>query len=149
DPALPENFVIKLIRLLPYVHKISGNLELTALCLEKIINEKVSLTKIDSPYTIHAHRGGLKDKLAVNMVLGVEESVVRCPEIEVNIGPVKKKNIKNFIKNTPHMRFLNVFYDYFLPMEMDVTTKIDFERSRNNFVLDQTEPAIMGLTTAL
>lgn len=149
DPTLPPDFVIKLIKLLPYTHKISGNLDLTALCLEKIIGEKVSISKTFKPYTLYTHKGNLKDKLGVDMVLGVEESTILCPEIEVCIGPVSNKNVKNFIPGTKWMKFITTFYEYFIPMEMEIKTKVDSKKKEDNFVLNETEPAIMGLTTAL
>lgn len=149
DASFPPDFVIKLIKLLPYTHKISGNLDLTALCLEKIIGEKVNISKKMKPYSLYRHKGDLKDKLGVDLVLGVEESTILCPEIEVCIGPVSNKNVKNFVAGTSWMKFIATFYEYFIPMEMEVRTKVDSIKNEDNFVLNETEPAIMGLTTAL
>ncbi|WP_339702515.1 hypothetical protein [uncultured Marixanthomonas sp.] len=149
DKSLPQNFLLKLIKLLPYSHKISGNLKLTALCLEKIIDEKVTLKKVNAPYQEPKKEEKEKNSLGVDLVLGVDESTILCPEVNAKIGPVNKNNIKNFIEGSPTMRFIQVFYDYFIPMEMEVKTKIDFERSTEGFVLHENEPALMGLTTTL
>lgn len=149
DPSLPVDFVMKLIKLLPYAHKISGDMDLTALCLEKIIGEEVKFKKSMQPYSLSHQKGDLKDKLGVDMVLGVEESTILCPEIEVCIGPISKKNISHFVEGSSWMRFITVFYEYFIPMEMEVKTNVDANRDENNFVLNEKEPAIMGLNTAL
>ncbi|WP_026449512.1 hypothetical protein [Aequorivita capsosiphonis] len=149
DHTLPADFVMKLIKLLPYAHKISGDLELTALCLEQIIGEKVKFIKSMEPYSLYVHKGDLKDKLGVDMVLGVEESTILCPQVEVCIGPISKKNVKHFIEGTSWMRFITTFYEYFIPMEMEVKTKVEALSDENNFILNDEEPAIMGLTTAL
>ncbi len=149
EDGMPAAYVIKLIKLLPYVHRISGNLELTALCLEMILEEEVTLYKKNVPYSIVDKNKRAGKSLGVDLVLGVEESTILCPEVEAVIGPVSNKNIENFIPGTPTMKFLDFFFDYLMPMELKVTTKIEFARNKDNFVLSENEPAIMGLTTAL
>jgi hypothetical protein len=43
--------ITPLIELLPYAHKIAGNLEITTQCLEKILQEKVSTQRVSAPHT--------------------------------------------------------------------------------------------------
>ncbi len=148
DTSLPSEFVMRLIKLLPYVHKISGNLELTALCLQNIIGEKVTMTKTTISYS-HTAARETQHQLGVNMVLEVEESTILCPAVEVNIGPVKTTSISRFVNGTPWMRFLELFYEYFLPMEMEARTIINSSPEDSSFVLNDTEPALMGLNTSL
>ncbi|PZW41563.1 hypothetical protein LX95_01244 [Mesonia algae] len=149
DKSLPKKYLLKLIKLLPSIHKISGNLELTALCLERIIDEKVTLEKVNSPYKVPNNKEEKGESLGVDLVLGVDESIVLHPQINATIGPINKQNIKNFVDDSPTMRFIQVFYEYFIPMEMEVNTQIDFEHNNKGFVLHENEPALMGLTTTL
>lgn len=149
DKSLPKKYLLKLIKLLPSIHKISGNLELTALCLERIIDEKVTLEKVNSPYKVPNNKEEKGENLGVDLVLGVDESIVLHPQINATIGPINEQNIKNFVDDSPTMRFIQVFYEYFIPMEMEVNTQIDFEHNNKGFVLLENEPALMGLTTTL
>lgn len=149
DKSLPKKYLLKLIKLLPSIHKISGNLELTALCLERIIDEKVTLEKVNSPYKVSNNKEENGESLGVDLVLGVDESIVLHPQINATIGPINEQNIKNFIDDSPTMRFIQVFYEYFIPMEMEVNTQIDYEHNNKGFVLHENEPALMGLTTTL
>lgn len=149
DKSLPKKYLLKLIKLLPSIHKISGNLELTALCLERIIDEKVTLEKVNSPYKVPNNKEEKGENLGVDLVLGVDESIVLHPQINATIGPINEQNIKNFVDDSPTMRFIQVFYEYFIPMEMEVNTQIDYEHNNKGFVLHENEPALMGLTTTL
>lgn len=149
DKSLPKKYLLKLIKLLPSIHKISGNLELTALCLERIIDEKVTLEKVNSPYKVPNNKEEKGESLGVDLVLGVDESIVLHPQINATIGPINEQNIKNFVDDSPTMRFIQVFYEYFIPMEMEVNTQIDYEHNNKGFVLHENEPALMGLTTTL
>lgn len=149
DKSLPKKYLLKLIKLLPSIHKISGNLELTALCLERIIDEKVTLEKVNSPYKVPNNKEEKGENLGVDLVLGVDESIVLHPQINATIGPINEQNIKNFVDDSPTMRFIQVFYEYFIPMEMEVNTQIDYEHNNKGFVLHENEPTLMGLTTTL
>ncbi len=149
DANFPPQFVFKIIKLLPFAYKISGNLDLAALCLEKIIGKKVKFVKKLRSYSVFKNKGENADILGVNYVLGVDESTILLPEIEVTIGPIKLSEASNFVEGSIWMQFIDTFYKYFLPMELEVHTHIHTERSDNNFTLNETEPAIMGLTTAL
>ena len=148
DPSLPSEFVMKLIKLLPYVHKISGNLELTALCLQNIIGEKVEMIKTTVSYS-HTAKAETSHQLGVNMVLEVEESTILCPAVKVHIGPVKSTSIFRFVEGTSWMRFIDLFYEYFLPMEMEAKTVFNSSPEDSSFILSDTEPALMGLNTSL
>jgi len=149
DKSLPKKYLLKLIKLLPSIHKISGNLELTALCLERIIDEKVTLEKVNSPYKVPNNKEEKGESLGVDLVLGVDQSIVLHPQINATIGPINEQNIKNFVDDSPTMRFIQVFYEYFIPMEMEVNTQIDYEHNNKGFVLHENELALMGLTTTL
>lgn len=149
DKSLPKKYLLKLIKLLPSIHKISGNLELTALCLERIIDEKVTLEKVNSPYKVPNNKEENGESLGIDLVLGVDKSIVLHPQINATIGPINEQNIKNFVDDSPTMRFIQVFYEYFIPMEMEVNTQIDYEHNNKGFVLHENEPALMGLTTTL
>ena len=47
DNNLPEDYVIRLKKIMPLVHRITGDLTLTAQCLEFILKEKVKITNSD------------------------------------------------------------------------------------------------------
>lgn len=149
DKTLPKKYLLKLIKLLPYIHKFSGDLEITALCLEQIINEKVSLKKINKASQHSYKKQEKENRLGVDLVLHVEKSTIYCPEVNAKIGPINKDNIKNYLDGSPTIQFIQTFFDYFIPMEMNVKINIEFDKNSKGFKLNNQEPALIGLTTKL
>ncbi|MBW1296745.1 hypothetical protein [Aquimarina litoralis] len=150
DPNIPKDYSIKLLQLLPYVHKISGEIELTALSLEKIIDEKVTITKkhrrLEDP---NNETKAQKNQLGVDLVLALNETVISYPLWEITIGPVSQKNIDKYIIGGATKKFISIFCDYFIPMEIDTTINVTYSNKEETFTLDQTNSPRMGLTTMI
>ncbi len=149
DKDIPAEYSIKLLQLLPYVHRISGDIELTALSLEKIISEKV---------TIKLKYKTIKDDIAaisgdhqlgVDFVLELKETSISYPYWEITIGPVKKEKIDNYIVNSATKKFITIFCDYFIPLEIDTETNVTYSSKEDTFILHETNSPRMGLTTMI
>ena len=153
DLNIPERYILKLIKLLPYSHKIVGDFELTRLSLQKMLNEKVSFNKTYKKQ-INAENGGKNNngeigyQLGVDTVLDGSANELLNPVLEVTIGPVSENNINKYLKKDGVLDFINTFYDYFIPMEVEVTTKFTVN-NEIGFLLDETNAAIMGISTHL
>ena len=153
DLDIPENYVLELIKLLPHSHKIVGDFELTRLCLQKVLNEKVSFKK-NYKNQINAENGGKNNKgdigyqLGVDTVLNDRANELLNPVLDVTIGPVSENNINKYLKKDEVLDFINTFYDYFIPMEIEVTTKFTV-KNEIGFLLDETNGALMGISTHL
>lgn len=153
DLNIPESYILKLIKLLPYSHKIVGDFELTRLSLQKVLNEKVSFNKTYKKQ-INAENGGKNNngeigyQLGVDTVLDGSANELLNPVLEVTIGPVSENNINKYLKKDEVLDFINTFYDYFIPMEVEVTTKFTVN-NEIGFLLDETNGALMGISTHL
>lgn len=150
---IPEEYTLKLIKLLPHSYKIAGNFELTRLTLEKIIGEEVTFkktykNKIDSEIHIEKKARQKELQLGVDTVLNSSKKEVYSPTLEVTIGPISEKNINNYLKKDGVLKFINTFYDYFVPFEIEVITKF-ITANENGFVIDGTNSSIMGISTQL
>ncbi|GAA3515766.1 type VI secretion system baseplate subunit TssG [Aquimarina addita] len=149
DKKIPAKYSIKLLQLLPYAHKISGEIELTALSLEKIIDENVSIQK---KYKTIEEKSGTSqpdNKLGVNFTLEVKESIISYPYWEITIGPVEKENIDKYLVNSATYKFIAIFCDYFIPMEIDTEINIEYANKGNTFALNESNNPRMGLTTII
>lgn len=143
DETIPKIYSNRLVKFLPFVHKISGDYELTALCLENILEEKVAITLSDSELDeahIHLQKemapAGLlgRSKLGKNLVLGNEISGF-FGRITVEIGPLRSISAMEFFQEGALKRMLDCFYGYFFPVEFDVETKLVGPEEKNVFVL--------------
>ncbi|WP_378175722.1 hypothetical protein [Aquimarina sp. SS2-1] len=149
DPEIPSEYSIKLLQLLPYVHKISGEIELTALSLEKIINEKVTINKKYHTINENINNRSNQQQLGVDLVLELKETVISYPCWEITIGPVTEKNIDKYIVSGATKKFITIFCDYFIPMEIDTKINVTYETKEETFVLHETNSPRMGLTTLI
>lgn len=146
---MPREYLLKLIKLLPYSFKIAGDLELTRFCLEKILLNDVSFIK--------KYKAGQVDKkenqkqvsrLGVDLVLDHSENTTFYPYLEVTIWLKDRKQIDSYVSKQGINAFLDVFYSYFLPLELDVETKYD-SKTNLGFSLDSDNPATIGISTKL
>ncbi len=146
DKEIPKSYILKLIKLLPYSYKIAGNLELTRLSLEKILNVKVQFNKkLESEVSIKDQK---RNQLGVDFITQSKSSAIFQPFLEVVIGPIKENQIDEYIKKDGILKFVNVFYDYFIPLELDVTTKFSVAK-KEGFVLNEEECPTMGISTII
>lgn len=149
NPEIPSDYSIKLLQLLPYVHKISGEIELTALSLEKIIGEKVTIEKKYKTLDDNINDTSKEHQLGVDLVLELKETVISYPCWEITIGPVDQENIDKYIVSGATKKFITIFCDYFIPMEIDTKINVTYSSKEETFVLNETNGPRMGLTTMI
>ncbi len=146
NKAIPKAYILKLVKLLPYSYKIAGNLELTRLSLEKILNVDVQFNKkLESEVSLKNQE---RNQLGVDFVTQSKSSTIFQPFLEVIIGPIKEKQIDEYIKKDGILKFVNVFYDYFIPLELDVITKFLVDK-KEGFVLSKEQGPTMGISTII
>jgi hypothetical protein len=160
DKKIPALYVSKLIKLLPFVHRIVGNYELTARCLSEILNEKVSIgitgRNHECPEENNIDEGVNGFKLG-RINLGKDTVLGNQPtgfigKLLVRIGPVDGNKIKAYFKDGPADRLLRCFYGYFLPLELDVETRLLPEKTRSRLKLPadfETGDSYLGYNTVL
>ncbi|WP_062061862.1 hypothetical protein [Aquimarina longa] len=148
DKEIPRDYNIKLLQLLPFAHKISGDTELMAIGLENIIEEQVKIkTTTKSYHDVDSAEG--EDKLGVDFVLELTETTVVYPMYKITIGPIERKNADKFLKNGITTKFISIFCDYFVPIEIDAEINIVYLEEESEFVLDAINSPRMGLTTTI
>lgn len=146
---MPREYLLKLIKLLPYAFKIAGDLELARLSLEKILKNKVGFEK-----KYHTNLKPNKRNRKKYLILGVDsvldniDHTILQPYLEVTIWLKDSKEIKEYISTKGIDQFLAVFYDYFLPLELDIKTKYEVNNIRE-FSLSKDSDAIIGISTKI
>ncbi len=148
DKDIPIEYSIKLLQLLPYTHKISGDIELTALSLEKIIREKVSITQKYKTIT-EGIRPSNEQRLGVDLTLELKETFISYPYWQIDIESSKKENIDKYAVDIATKKFITIFCDYFIPMEIDSQINIIYSSKEDTFVLNETKSPRMGVTTII
>ncbi len=144
DKSIPRKYAIKLVRLLPYAHQISGNLELTFLSLKKILGVDVSFKKTFDTREV-AVLGQVEQRLGVDFVLHQETLRVQQPLLSVTIFPDNKSEVIGFLKEKGILSFVSVFYKFFIPIEYKIETNVEVKQ-REGFILDEIG-AFLGIST--
>ena len=141
DQGLPENYVDKLRKLLPLVHQITGDFDLTAQCLEFILKEKVRISDTaedsdDVAQTDFHYSGVLNESLlGINTITGnLDNGFINS--LICSIGPIIQTETSELVKNGMMSRFLDCFYSYFIPFELEVNTKYIFRTEQSLLLLN-------------
>jgi hypothetical protein len=156
---IPVEYVAKFCKYLPLAHKIIGDYEMTARCLESILGEKVTIrlsadediamdTAADFR-SVDIRLGNMR--LGYDMIPGVRVTGF-IGRLTVVIGPVVKTDIKDFFDKGKAGLLLKSFYSYFIPVELDVETEILTEESKRNFILggdEEHEKIFLGYNTVI
>ncbi len=146
NKEIPKAFILKLIKILPFSFKIAGDLELSRLCLQKILDENITFKKkFDSKSSSEENE---YNELGVNFITHSKETKVFHPYLEVEIGPVEEDRINEYLKKDGILKFINTFYDYFMPLELEVVTKF-IVNNKEGFVISDANNPLVGISTRI
>lgn len=157
DRELPASYVNKMIRLLPVVHLIAGNEVLTKQSLAFILAQEVSIQVI----TPGNHDTDLQDQSDTGEIghagLGVDFLTSGgvsglLKQFRIRIGPINDPNTLDLIRKGMLDRFLACFYNYFVPVEVEVFTSFLLSDELGAFYLepdDEAKTACLGCNTTI
>jgi hypothetical protein len=157
DRTLPRKLVSRFVLILHLTHKILGNPELTAKCLEVILEEEVKIN-ISRKSLKEKDLSGINGKKKTGLGSCVMGEDFICGSyvseydtvMEFVIGPLKNSSIEDFLENGSYSRFLSCFYSFFVPIEMEAVTIIKANETRQHFVLnDSSSNVILGYNSSI
>ena len=149
--AVPAPLIAPLVKLLPYAPSISGHPEVIAQCLEAILQEQVCVTVRSAPVSKAGPDCILpldSSQLGVNTVLG-EEFMENYPVLQFFIGPLQHSHITDYLEGGTRWAFLETFYRFFIPVEMDIHTHIELPAEENNMHLAADRAPVLGYSSVL
>lgn len=168
----PEKFAAPFMRLLPYAKELSGNLDDTFYVLELLLGIKVTykyayqaIEKVEEKVeniTLGLNfilektdtiRSGYKAEIDKFLDFDTANETDDFPELtqpslEVLLQPEKQEGIPQYIEEDGLLKIAKVFYDYFIPMEYKITTKIS-SVIESDFVLGDKRGTYLGMSTKL
>lgn len=157
--SLNQKYVYKMVLLLHFAHKIAGNLQLTAECLESILEEEVTIKLIrNSERNLPEIENNKREEescmlgnaeMGVDFVCG-EQFVDYGKTMEFSIGPLKNSNVSEYLENGTLSKFLTCFFGYFVPIDFDVDSKIIVAPLEQGFELNEIAGGpVLGFETAI
>ncbi|TGE29471.1 type VI secretion system baseplate subunit TssG [Hymenobacter metallicola] len=157
EGQLPGRQVTTLLYLLPLAHRITGDLHLTQLCFESVLEVPVTLRTIaplrfPTPAAASASGGGLSLgnlELGRDFVLGgwYQETL---PALEISLGDLSATTLEAYLSDTWQARALKLLCQYFIAFETDVVLRYEVAQETPEFVLggEENEAPVLGYTTA-
>ncbi|MGI9544835.1 MAG: hypothetical protein ACR2MX_16345, partial [Cyclobacteriaceae bacterium] len=113
---------------LPIAHRIAGDLDLVALCLQRILAIPVTIKTSVREKKEYLHPKAMNENVVgVDFIMG-QQIKDYYPELDVTIGPVN--NLTDYLENGTHHRFLQTYYEFFLPVEYEVNTEVLVDASQ-------------------
>jgi hypothetical protein len=149
--TIPKIFIAPLLLLLPYAHKIAGNLEVTAQCLELLLGENVEVKKI---YNLITDAGAIKRPVIGEALLGQD---MVCgenfwngdPAIEIEIGPLENSGIVPYLDGGNRSILMETFIRFFIPAGADTKITLQVATSSKGMALVKTGGPILGYSSVL
>ncbi|MEA1850753.1 type VI secretion system baseplate subunit TssG [Chryseobacterium sp. MHB01] len=146
----PPLLISKFIRLLPFTYKIVGNISQACHILSILLEEEITVNERgyqkyadDSKTTLLG-----ETRLGLDSITGTQYDDY-SRHIDIKIGPLKKSTFTDFIYTGKKKKFVDMFCEYFFPLEIEITTIILLQENEEKFDMSRQTKAILGYNTCI
>jgi|RhiMetdeSRZDD1v2_1073273.scaffolds.fasta_scaffold05658_5 hypothetical protein len=148
--GLNKTSAMLLVLLLPYAHAIAGDVQLMQDCLEILLQEKVVISAVEPGESLApGNTGGLgMGDLGNDMVCGYTFNE-DYPCLQYIIGPLQNSKPSEYCAGGENDLLLQVFNNYFAPVEADIHIVVEVDRENALIQLDSAVSPILGYSCAL
>ena len=146
----PPLLVSKFIKLLPFAYKIVGDISLAAHILSILLEEEVKVTDREYQEYSDDDQGILlgESRLGLDFITGNSYDDY-SKHLDIKIGPLRNASFTEFIHEGNKKKFVDMFYEHFFPLEVEIKTIVLLPEEKQKFEFDnQTEP-ILGYNTCI
>lgn len=146
----PPLLTSKFIRLLPFTYKIVGNITQASHILSVLLEEKVTVNERTYQKYADQSRATLlgETRLGLDSITGTQYDDY-SKHIDIKIGPLKNSSFTEFIHTGKKKQFVDLFYEYFFPIEIEITTIILLHEDEERFDMSRKTEAVLGYNTCI
>lgn len=147
---LPSLLVSKFIRILPFAYKIVGNIDLACEILSSLLEEKVTTSSKTYQKYMDEDQSILLgvSRLGLELITGNSYDDYSS-HFNLQIGPLKKSNFSEYIHDGAMKKFVDLFYEYFFPIEVEIETVILLPEEKESFEFTSQQNSILGYNTRI
>lgn len=146
----PPFLVSKFIRLLPFAYKIVGDIPLAGQILSVLLEEEVKIGDREYQEYSDEDQGILlgESRLGLDFITGNSYDDY-SRHLDITIGPLKNAAFTEFIHKGNKKKFLDMFYEHFFPIEVEIKTIILLPEEKQKFEFDHQTGPILGYNTCI
>lgn len=150
DRDFPPLLVSKFIRLLPFAYKIVGNIEEACHILSVLLEEEVKVTyRGHQQYADESQNIELGvNRLGLDLIAGNSYDDY-SNHLDLQIGPLQNSLFTDYIHDGKKKKFVDMFYDHFFPIEVEIKTIILLPKDRQDFEFAGSESPVLGYNTRI
>ncbi len=144
----PPLLVSRFIRLLPFAYKIVGNISQAVHILSVLLEEQVEVSNRDYQQYADEDQGISlgESRLGLDSITGtLYDDYSR--HLDIKIGPLKTASFIDFIHQGQMKKFVEMFYEHFFPIEVEINTIILLPDNKQKFEIKNTKDAVLGYNT--
>lgn len=150
--AVPPEFIGQFILLLPYAYMIAGNFELTAQCLQLLLNEDIKIIR-KTALTCEAAQLAPppvlgEALLGLDMVCG-NQFWEGDPSVEVQIGPLLYSKVADYLEGGNRHILMETFNRFFMPAGLHITISVQLPVEKMNMTLLDEDAPVLGYSSFL
>lgn len=147
---LPSLLISKFIRILPYTYKIVGNIDLAGRILSILLEENVSIIKTNyQQYTDKNESISLGSaRLGLDLITG-DRYDDYSNHFNIQVGPLENSSFKDYIHEGSKKKFIDLFYEYFFPIDVEIETTILLPKEAESFAFSEKDNPILGYNTRI
>lgn len=151
DRSFPTLLVSKFIRLLPFSYKIVGNIQQACHILSVLLEEDVNVSDREYQEYSDESQGVLlgETRLGLDSIAGTQYDDY-SRHLDIKIGPLRKSSFTDFIHEGGKKKFVDMFYEHFFPLEVEVNTIILLPEDKQKFEFNnETGASVLGYNTSI
>lgn len=145
--GLPGAASNRLVKLLPYMHRIAGNTQMIRLCLELVLEQDVTIKWDHTPQAVRADTSVPLGECILGMdTMAGEVFYTDMPRVTVTIGPLQRQRVYEYLPWQPYGRLLETCYGYLFPADVDINTVLEPNAGERSVAISdkRAEEGIMG-----
>jgi hypothetical protein len=140
----------RLSKVMPFLHSIVGNFKLTAKCLEFLLEENVEWKMEERIVHVNFIRDEVIKPLnqceCGDNMFTCGDYTVTVSMVVFTIGPIAGSEIVEFLPAGNKRNLINIFQNYFIPMEVESDYIFNVSEANQDFYMDQ---SFLGFNTTI
>ena len=149
DPALPKTMATKILKTMPFMYKIAGNMPLLTSILETIIQEDISVQQ-EFANVEEEKEKTTTWQLGVNLATSASEKTF-LPKYIITIEDIKHPDhIERYLPQGSITAVVHFFLEHTLPFECDFEVNFTLPKSKQKFIInEQVYGARLGVSSTI